>query len=55
MSRRGAAGGVGLLRFPEWHYETLVAAGFSKGDIHDYPIVELIDAMRDWFARGRPI
>lgn len=42
------------VEFQEWHYKRQQAAGFSEEDIQDYPTNELLDAMREWRAGGRP-
>ncbi len=36
------------LEFQEWHYEKQRNAGFSDGDIQDYPTNELMSAMNNW-------
>lgn len=41
--------------FQEWYYEKQLAAGFSDDDIQDYPTYELLAAMKDWNALGRPV
>lgn len=41
--------------FGEWHYEKQLAAGFSEEDIQDYPTVELLGAMTEWIAAGKPV
>ena len=41
--------------FQQWYYETRLAAGFSEGDIKDYPTNELLQAMNDWIAEGQPL
>lgn len=41
--------------FQEWHYERQLNAGFSDEDIQDYPTRELLDAMTEWVALGKPI
>lgn len=41
--------------FQEWHYERQLADGFSEHDIQDYPTKELLDAMIQWMAAGKPI
>lgn len=40
--------------FQEWYYERQLANGFSDEDILDYPTAELLSAMTDWVAQGRP-
>jgi hypothetical protein len=41
--------------FQGWYYDRQLQAGFSEDDIRDYPTVELMTAMMDWVAAGRPI
>lgn len=41
--------------FQAWHYERQIERGFSEDDIQDYPTVELLHAMQDWMAKGRPL
>ena len=41
--------------FQEWYYERQLAAGFSEEDIQDYPTKELLSAMQDWVAEGKPL
>lgn len=41
--------------FQEWHFEKQEAAGFSEEDILDYPTSELLAAMREWVAIGKPV
>jgi hypothetical protein len=41
--------------FQEWYYERQLAAGFSDEDIQDYPTAELLLAMREWIALGKPL
>jgi hypothetical protein len=40
--------------FQEWYAERQRAAGFSRDDIDDVPVPELMNAMFDWMAAGRP-
>ena len=40
--------------FQGWHYERQLQAGFSEDDIQDYSTAELLQAMFEWNARGRP-
>lgn len=40
--------------FQEWYYEKQLEAGFSEEDIQDYPTVELLTAMKQWMANGKP-
>ena len=40
--------------FHQWHYEQLLAAGFSDEDIQDYPTAELLEAMFQWTREGKP-
>jgi hypothetical protein len=52
----GAAKILGAyVAFQEWHYKSQLARGFSEADIQDYLTPELLDAMREWFAQGRPV
>lgn len=56
LSAHGAARiGYAYATFQEWHYEAQLAAGFSDEDIQDYPTNELLEAMKNWFAAGRPV
>ncbi|MEH3116168.1 MAG: hypothetical protein PGN25_00700 [Methylorubrum populi] len=41
--------------FQGWYYKRQQAAGFSEQDILDYATPELLAAMRDWVALGRPL
>ena len=41
--------------FQDWNYESQLKAGFSDEDIQDYPTNELLQAMREWIAQGRPV
>lgn len=41
--------------FQEWYYEKQLAAGFSEDDIQDYPTSELLRAMHEWVALGKPV
>ncbi|GGE07857.1 hypothetical protein GCM10011390_28630 [Aureimonas endophytica] len=41
--------------FQEWNYQRQLAAGFSDADIQDYPTRELLDAMLEWVAAGKPV
>ena len=41
--------------FQKWHYERQRNAGFSDEDIQDYPTNELLEAMKEWIAEGRPV
>ena len=54
-----AAGATRILNayadFQEWHYKRQLEAGFSEEDIQDYPTNELLEAMRQWIAQGRPV
>lgn len=38
-----------------WHFKKQEAAGFSDEDIVDYATPELLAAMKEWVARGKPI
>lgn len=41
--------------FQEWYWERELAAGSSEEDIREYPTVEVIEAMHEWIALGKPI
>lgn len=41
--------------FQGWYFEKQLAAGFSEEDIKDYETSELLAAMVEWMAAGRPI
>jgi len=41
--------------FQEWYYKRQLEAGFSEEDIQDYPTKELLEAMKEWMAIGKPI
>lgn len=41
--------------FQGWHYERQLARGWSEEDILDYPTSELLTAMQEWIAAGRPV
>ena len=41
--------------FRAWNFKELVAKGFSEEDARDYPTTELLKAMKDWLANGRPV
>lgn len=40
--------------FQEWDYERLLGDGWDETDIRERPTPELLNAMRDWVAAGRP-
>ena len=40
--------------FQKWYYKRQLAAGFSDEDIQDYPTKELLEAMNNWIAIGKP-
>ncbi len=40
--------------FQEWYAERQRQAGFSMDDMGDVPVPELLQAMLDWMAAGRP-
>lgn len=42
------------IAFQEWDYERLLAEGWSDRDIQERPTAELLSAMMDWVAAGRP-
>jgi len=55
VSRDGASRIWGAyFDFQEWNYERQLAQGFSEEDIQDYPTAELLAAMFEWNALGRP-
>lgn len=55
-ARVGATRIVGAYAdFQEWYYEKQLAAGFSEEDIQDYPTSELLAAMTEWVALGKPV
>ena len=41
--------------FQGWQYERQLASGWSEEDIQEYPTRELLTAMQDWMAAGRPV
>lgn len=41
--------------FQEWHYEKLESEGYSEEDILDTPTKELMGAMTEWIALGKPV
>lgn len=41
--------------FQEWYYERQLDAGFSVEDIEDYPTIELLRAMQEWYDGARYI
>ena len=41
--------------FQEWYYEKQLSKGFSDADIQDYPTFELMNAMIEWVALGKPL
>lgn len=56
VSAPGASKVLGdYVTFQEWYYERQLAAGFSEGDIQDYPTSELMEAMTTWARAGKPI
>lgn len=40
--------------FQEWYWKRELADGASEDDIREYPTVELIRAMHEWMALGKP-
>ena len=40
--------------FQEWYWERRLSEGASEDDIRDTSTAELMRAMREWFAAGRP-
>ncbi len=57
ISSKGTAHIIGAYtaNFQEWHYEQMLADGFSEKDIQDYPTSELLEAMKEWMVLGKPI
>jgi len=58
----GIAGAAGAQRvldayadFQEWYFERQTALGFAEADILDYSTPELLAAMREWVAAGKPV
>jgi hypothetical protein len=41
--------------FQEWYWERELESGASEDDIRAYPTIQMIDAMMDWVAVGRPV
>ncbi|MCO5133719.1 MAG: hypothetical protein M9908_05070 [Phyllobacteriaceae bacterium] len=41
--------------FQEWYYERQLASGASDEDIQHYPTKEMLTAMIEWNAAGRPV
>lgn len=41
--------------FQEWHWERELAAGASEDDIREYPTIDVVHAMQEWVATGRPL
>ena len=41
--------------FQGWYFEKQLTAGFSEEDIKDYDTGELLSAMVEWIAAGKPI
>ena len=40
--------------FQEWYWERSTATGASETDIMRYPTVEIVAAMHEWTAAGKP-
>lgn len=40
--------------FQQWYWECQKDAGASDEDIREYPIREVFDNMKRWFAEGKP-
>jgi hypothetical protein len=40
--------------FQEWYWERELNAGSSEDDIRAYPTVQMVEAMAEWVAAGRP-
>jgi hypothetical protein len=41
--------------FQEWYWERELAAGSSEDDITAYPTIQMVEAMSEWVAAGRPV
>lgn len=41
--------------FQEWYWERELDLGASEDDIKAYPTVQMVEAMVEWVALGRPI
>lgn len=41
--------------FQEWYFKKKIAEGASEDEIREYPTAELLAAMRDWVAIGKPV
>lgn len=41
--------------FQEWYWKRELASGSSDEDIKAYPTMQMVEAMADWVAAGRPI
>ena len=41
--------------FQEWYFEKKLAEGASDDEIKEYPTSELLAAMQEWVALGRPV
>lgn len=41
--------------FQEWHWEREISLGASEEDILQYPTIDFVRAMQEWFALGKPV
>jgi hypothetical protein len=41
--------------FQEWYWEREIDLGASEDDIKAYPTVQMVEAMLEWVATGRPV
>lgn len=41
--------------FQAWHVERELALGASEDDVKEYPIEQMVKAMREWVDAGRPV
>ncbi len=62
LSRQANAPSVGTTRilgqystFQAWYWRRETERGSSEEDIRAYPTIKMVDAMRDWENRNRPV
>jgi len=41
--------------FQEWYWEREISRGASEEDIQEYPTIEFVRAMQEWFTLGKPL
>lgn len=41
--------------FQEWHWERELDRGASEDDIREYPTIDFVRAMQEWFELGKPV